>query len=152
MCFSGLVLPPHLLLIMCTPLQSMVLGFLLESSPMTMPGRLAPSQHIPLSWVSTASECSIGESSTTALLLFSGKCMYGSAAKPCLDLCNPIDYSPSGSSVHGNFLGKNIGVECHFLLQGIFPIQGSNPHLWFGRQILYLGSQGSHLGIPNYFQ
>ena len=27
------------------------------------------------------------------------------------------------------FLGKNIGVSCHFLLQGIFPTQGSNPRL-----------------------
>ena len=25
--------------------------------------------------------------------------------------------------------GKNTGVGCHFLLQGIFPIQGSNPSL-----------------------
>ena len=24
--------------------------------------------------------------------------------------------------------GKNTGVRCHFLLQGIFPTQGSNPH------------------------
>ena len=29
----------------------------------------------------------------------------------------------------GFFSGKNIGVCCHFLLQGIFPTQGSNPHL-----------------------
>ena len=28
-----------------------------------------------------------------------------------------------------NFPGKNTGVGCHFLLQGIFPIQGSNPSL-----------------------
>ena len=28
-----------------------------------------------------------------------------------------------------NFPGKNTGVGCHFLLQGIFPTQGSNPHL-----------------------
>ena len=34
-----------------------------------------------------------------------------------------------GSSVHGNFSGKNTGVGCHFLLQGIFPTQGSNSHL-----------------------
>ena len=27
-----------------------------------------------------------------------------------------------------NFPGKNTGVGCHFLLQGIFPTQGSNPH------------------------
>ena len=28
-----------------------------------------------------------------------------------------------------DFPGKNTGVGCHFLLQGIFPTQGSNPHL-----------------------
>ena len=27
------------------------------------------------------------------------------------------------------FPGKNTGVGCHFLLQGIFPTQGSNPRL-----------------------
>ena len=27
------------------------------------------------------------------------------------------------------FLDKNTGVGCHFLLQGIFPTQGSNLHL-----------------------
>ena len=31
----------------------------------------------------------------------------------------------------------NTGVGCHFLLQGIFPIQGSNPGLLHCRQILY---------------
>ena len=33
--------------------------------------------------------------------------------------------------------GKNTGVGCHFLLQGIFPTQGSNLRLLCGRQILY---------------
>ena len=28
-----------------------------------------------------------------------------------------------------DFLGNNTGVSCHFLLQGIFPTQGSNPSL-----------------------
>ena len=28
-----------------------------------------------------------------------------------------------------NFSGKNTGVVCHFLLQGVFLTQGSNPHL-----------------------
>ena len=32
--------------------------------------------------------------------------------------------------------GKSTGVGCHFLLQGIFPIQGSNPGLWHSRQTL----------------
>ena len=27
-----------------------------------------------------------------------------------------------------DFPGKNTGMGCHFLLQGIFPTQGSNPH------------------------
>ena len=55
----------------------------------------------------------------------------------CLNLCNPMDCSLPGSSVHGNSPGKNTGVGCHALLQGIFPSQGSNPGLPHGRQILY---------------
>ena len=47
----------------------------------------------------------------------------------CLTLFDPMDYSPPGSSVHGIFPGKNIGGGCHFLLQGIFLAQGSNPRL-----------------------
>ena len=38
------------------------------------------------------------------------------------------------------FSGKNTGAGCHFLLQGIFPTQGSNPCpllLLHCRQILY---------------
>ena len=31
----------------------------------------------------------------------------------------------------------NTGVDCHFLLQGIFPTQESNPGLLHCRQILY---------------
>ena len=47
------------------------------------------------------------------------------------------------SSVHGDSLGKNTGVGCYALLQGIFPTQGSNPGLPYYRQIQgYLDSQG----------
>ena len=43
-----------------------------------------------------------------------------------------------------NFPGKNTGVGCHFLLQRIFPNQGSNPGLPHCRQMLYrLSHQGS---------
>ena len=36
-------------------------------------------------------------------------------------------------------------MRCHFLLQGIFPTQGSNPGLLHCRQMLYpLSRQGSH--------
>ena len=44
----------------------------------------------------------------------------------CLTLCNTIDCSPPGSSVHGDSPGENTGVGCHALLQGIFPTQVSN--------------------------
>ena len=55
----------------------------------------------------------------------------------CPTLCDPVDSSPPGSSLHGHSPGKNTGVGCHALLQGIFPTQGSNLHLCFGRQIPY---------------
>ena len=37
-----------------------------------------------------------------------------------------MDCSPPGSSVHEDSPGKNTGVGCHALLQGIFPTQESN--------------------------
>ena len=55
----------------------------------------------------------------------------------CPTLCDLMDYSPPGTSVHGDSPGKNTGVGCHSLLQWIFPTQGSNPVLWHCRQILY---------------
>ena len=59
------------------------------------------------------------------------------AAQSCPTLCDPMDCSPPDSSVHGNSLGKNTGVGCHSLLQGILPTQGSNPGLLQCRQMLY---------------
>ena len=46
-----------------------------------------------------------------------------------LTLCDPMNHNPPDSSVHGDSPGKNTGVGCHALLQGIFTNQGSNPHL-----------------------
>ena len=46
--------------------------------------------------------------------------------------------------------GNSTGVGCHFLLQGIFPTQGSNPGLLQCRQTLYhLSCQGSHKPFKN---
>ena len=65
-------------------------------------------------------------------------------AQSRLTLCDPMDYSLPGTSVQGNFPGKNTGMGCHALLQGIFPTQESNPGLLHCRGILYqLSSQGS---------
>ena len=44
-------------------------------------------------------------------------------------VCVLNHFSPPGSSVHGILQGKNTGVGCHALHQGIFPTQGRNPRL-----------------------
>ena len=46
----------------------------------------------------------------------------------CLTLFDPMDCSPSGSSICWDSPGKNTGVGGHAFLQGIFPIQG--PKTW----------------------
>ena len=58
-------------------------------------------------------------------------------AQPCLTLCDPMDCSPPGSSVHGDSPGKNTGVGCHTLLQGIFSTQRLNIGLLHCRWIIY---------------
>ena len=40
------------------------------------------------------------------------------AVQLCLTLCDPMDYSPTGSSVHRDSPDKDTGVGCHALLQG----------------------------------
>ena len=62
-------------------------------------------------------------------------------AQSCLTLCRLY---PARLLCPWDSPGKNTGVDCHFLLQGIFPIQGLNPGLLHCRQILYhLSHQGS---------
>ena len=48
-------------------------------------------------------------------------------AQSCLTLFDPMDSSMPGSSIHRESPGKNTGVGCRALLQGIFPTQGLNP-------------------------
>ena len=54
-------------------------------------------------------------------------------AQLCPTLCNPMDCSLPGSSVHPwDFPGKGTGVGCHFLLQGDPPdpeIEARSPAL-----------------------
>ena len=48
----------------------------------------------------------------------------------CPPLCNPMGHSLPGSSAQPrDSAGKNAGVGCHALLQGIFLTQGSNLRL-----------------------
>ena len=75
------------------------------------------------------------ESVGRGLTSFSTSVMLCLVAQSYPTLCNPMDCSLPGSSVHGDSLGKNARVGCHALLQGIFPTQGSNPDLSHCRQI-----------------
>ena len=69
-------------------------------------------------------------------MIFRCMCMYVClVTQSCQILCDSTDCSPPGCS--WNSPGKNTAVGCHFLLQGIFPIQGSNSGLLHCRQILY---------------
>ena len=47
-------------------------------------------------------------------------------AQSQMTFCNCMDCSPPGCLCPWNFPSKNTGVGCHFLLQGIFPNQGSS--------------------------
>ena len=55
-----------------------------------------------------------------------GMGMCAKSLQSCPTLCDIMDCSPPGSSVPGDSPGKNTGMGCHALLQGIFPTQGSN--------------------------
>ena len=82
---------------------------------------------------------------------FSGRTRYWTVCcgvclvtQSCLTLCDPMDCSPPDFSVHEDSPGRNTGVGCHGLLQGIFPIQGSNPGLLhWGLMLYHLSHQGS---------
>ena len=52
-----------------------------------------------------------------------------SLAHSCLTLCGPVDDSPPDYSGLWDFPDKNVGMDCHLLLQGIFLTQESNLYL-----------------------
>ena len=61
-----------------------------------------------------------------------------------VDSLQPHGLKPARLLCPWNSLDQNTGVSNHFLLQEIFPTQGSNPGLLHFRRILYcLGHQGS---------
>ena len=73
-----------------------------------------------------------------------------------LTLCDPMDCSLPGSSVYGILQARILEWVAIFLLQGILPIQGSNPHvmcLLHCRQILHpLSQRGSPCSIPRWIK
>ena len=56
-----------------------------------------------------------------------GQCCTGLSRSAVSHSLWPHDCSPPGSPVHGDSPGQDSEVDCHVLLQGIFPTQGSNP-------------------------
>ena len=57
-----------------------------------------------------------------------------------------MDFSPPGSSTHGDSPGKKSGLGCYALLPGIFQTQGLNPgHLHCRRILHHLRHQGRPL-------
>ena len=56
-----------------------------------------------------------------------------SVAQSCPALCDPMDCSLAGSSVHQISPGKSSGVGYRSLLQGISPTQGLNQGLLHSR-------------------
>ena len=66
-------------------------------------------------------------------------------AQSCLTLLQPHGLQPTSFPCPWDFPGKNTGVGCHFLLQGIFPPQGSNSHLLRWQEDSLLSHRGSPL-------
>ena len=62
-----------------------------------------------------------------------------------VQLLRPHGLQPTRLLCPWDFPGKDTGVGCHFLLQGIFPTQELNPGVLHCRQILY---QLSYKGSP----
>ena len=71
----------------------------------------------------------------------------GSVVSSCPTLCDPMDCSPPGSSVH-EILQARMLASIHSFLQGIFPPQGSNLDFLHCRQIIY---HLSHQGGPSIY-
>ena len=67
-------------------------------------------------------------------------------SQSCPTLCDPMDCSLPGFSVHGILQARILEWVAIPFSRGIFPTQGSNPGLPHCRQILYhLSYQGSAL-------
>ena len=75
--------------------------------------------------------------------------MLCAVAQLCLTLCNSMDHRPAKLLCPCDYPGRNTGVGCYALLQGIFLTQGLNPRLLhllhWQADSLPLG----HLGSPD---
>ena len=72
-------------------------------------------------------------------------------AQTCPSLCDPLDLAHQTPCVW-DFPGKNSKMGCHFLLQGIFLIQGSNSCLRHFQNWQTYSLPLSHLESPQYYK
>ena len=63
----------------------------------------------------------------SSLLLAKCVCVCVCVTQSCLTLCDPMDCSLPGSSVHGILQARITGVSCPSLLQGNLPNPGIEP-------------------------
>ena len=57
-------------------------------------------------------------------------CVHAKSLLSCLTLCDPMDYSPPGFSLHRILQARILEWVTIPFSRGIFPTQGSNPHLY----------------------
>ena len=74
------------------------------------------------------------------------------------DSLPPFGLQPARLLCPWDFSGKNTGVGCHVLLQGIFPTRGSNSSLlcllhctWIPNLLIHCGSPWLVLSVFNYY-
>ena len=71
----------------------------------------------------------ISQEAVRIVTILNTVCLSAESLQSCPTLYDAMDYSPPASSVQRDSPGKNSGVGCCVLLQGIFPTQIANPHL-----------------------
>ena len=86
---------------------------------------------------------SLGETNLISPGLIRDVCACAQSLQPCLTLCDPMDCSLQGSSVHGILQARILEWIAISSSRGIFSTQGSNPSLQCllpCKQILYFSS------------
>ena len=69
------------------------------------------------------------EAISSCCVLFHCKCMHAKLLQSSLTLCDPMDCSPPGSSVHGILQARTLEWDAMASSRGIFPTQGLKLHL-----------------------
>ena len=75
-------------------------------------------------------------------------CTCTKSPQSCPALCDSVDSSPPGSSVHGILQARILGVGCHALLLGIFLTQGLNPSFLCLLHCEWVLYHQRHMGRP----